>query len=60
MCQDLEATIAKLEAKGVEFTEPVSEQPWGLLTRFDVPGFGGLGLYEPRHNSPLPAFNRSR
>ena len=57
MCQDLEATIAKLEAKGVEFTEPVSEQPWGLLTRFDVPGFGGLGLYEPRHASPLPAFS---
>ena len=59
MCKDVEATRAKLEAKGVEFTAPVSDEGWGLLTRLNVPGFGGLGLYEPRHNSPLPAFNRS-
>jgi catechol 2,3-dioxygenase-like lactoylglutathione lyase family enzyme len=57
MCQDVAATRARLEAKGVEFTEPVSEEPWGLLTRLKVPGFGELGLYEPRHASPLPAFS---
>lgn len=57
MCTDIEATCAKLAAKGVEFSEPVSEQPWGLLTRLKVPGYGELGLYEPRHASPLPAFS---
>jgi catechol 2,3-dioxygenase-like lactoylglutathione lyase family enzyme len=57
MCRDVAATRAKLEAKGVEFTQPVSEEPWGLLTRLKVPGFGELGLYEPRHPSPLPAFS---
>jgi catechol 2,3-dioxygenase-like lactoylglutathione lyase family enzyme len=28
MCRDVAATRAKLEAKGVEFSEPVSEEPW--------------------------------
>jgi catechol 2,3-dioxygenase-like lactoylglutathione lyase family enzyme len=57
MCTDIEATRTKLEAKGVEFSAPVSDQGWGLVTRLKVPGFGELGLYEPRHASPLPAFS---
>ena len=56
MCTDIEATRRTLEAKGVEFTGPVTDQGWGLLTHLDVPGFGELGLYQPRHASPLPAF----
>ena len=56
MCKDLEATRRGLEAKGVAFAEPVSDEGWGFLTSLDVPGFGRLGLYEPRHLSPLPAF----
>ncbi len=56
MCEDVEATRRELEDKGVEFVEPVEDEGWGLLTRFKVPGFGEIGLYEPRHPSPLPAF----
>jgi catechol 2,3-dioxygenase-like lactoylglutathione lyase family enzyme len=56
MCTDLAATRSGLEAKGVGFTEPVTDEGWGLLTFLAVPGFGPLGLYEPRHASPLPAF----
>jgi catechol 2,3-dioxygenase-like lactoylglutathione lyase family enzyme len=52
MCDDIEATVAELEAKGVELTGPVSDQGWGLVTGLKVPGGGELGLYEPRH--PLP------
>ena len=37
MCDDLEATVAELEAKGVEFTAPVSEQSWGRLTAIAGP-----------------------
>ena len=48
MCDDLEATIAELTAKGVEFT-PVSEERWGVRTSMKLPGGGELGLYEPRH-----------
>jgi catechol 2,3-dioxygenase-like lactoylglutathione lyase family enzyme len=56
MCENIEETRRDLEAKGVEFVEPVTDEGWGLLTRCKVPGFGGLGLYEPRHPSLLPAF----
>jgi catechol 2,3-dioxygenase-like lactoylglutathione lyase family enzyme len=49
MCDDIEKTVAELTAKGVTFTSEVADQGWGLLTSFDVPGAGSLGLYEPRH-----------
>jgi catechol 2,3-dioxygenase-like lactoylglutathione lyase family enzyme len=53
MCDDLEATVAELEAKGVEFVAPISEQGFGRMTRLRVPGGGELGLYQPTHPSPL-------
>jgi catechol 2,3-dioxygenase-like lactoylglutathione lyase family enzyme len=52
MCDEIEATVAQLEAKGVEFTRPVSDEGFGLLTSLKLPGGGELGLYEPRH--PIP------
>jgi catechol 2,3-dioxygenase-like lactoylglutathione lyase family enzyme len=54
MCDDVEATVAELELKGVEFSGPVSEQGFGLLTAIKLPGGGELGLYEPRHPVPHP------
>jgi predicted enzyme related to lactoylglutathione lyase len=53
MCDDINATIAALEAKGVSTTGPVEDAGWGLLTAIALPGGGSLGLYEPRHPSPL-------
>jgi catechol 2,3-dioxygenase-like lactoylglutathione lyase family enzyme len=53
MCDDIEATIAELEGKGVEFVGGVSDEGWGLMARMRVPGMGELGLYEPRHPSPV-------
>jgi catechol 2,3-dioxygenase-like lactoylglutathione lyase family enzyme len=49
MCDNINATVAELEAKGVRFTKDVSDQGWGLLTEFELPGGGTMGLYEPRH-----------
>jgi hypothetical protein len=53
MCDDLETTVEELKRKGAEFTRPVSDEGWGRLTAFAIPGGGELGLYEPRHPSPL-------
>jgi catechol 2,3-dioxygenase-like lactoylglutathione lyase family enzyme len=53
MCDDIEATVAALTEKGVEFTAPVADRGWGLLTELRVPGAGTMGLYEPKHESPL-------
>ena len=49
MCDDLAETVEDLKRKGVEFTSPVSDQGWGLLTTFKVPGAADMGLYQPRH-----------
>lgn len=49
MCDDVQATIEELTAKGVEFTQPVNDAGWGLMTVLKLPGGGALGLYEPRH-----------
>ncbi len=56
MCHDVVATRRELEARGVEFVDPITDEGWGLLTRLEVPGFGQLGLYEPRHPTPLAPF----
>jgi len=53
MCDDVRATVADLEAKGVDFARPVSEEGFGLVTAIRLPGGGEIGLYEPRHPSPL-------
>jgi catechol 2,3-dioxygenase-like lactoylglutathione lyase family enzyme len=55
MCRDLEATVEELRRRGVD-SAPVSDEGWGLLTRLTVPGAGEIGLYQPRHPSPLAAF----
>ncbi len=49
MCDDIQATVAELQAKGVELASPVADRGWGLLTTIRLPGGGELGLYEPRH-----------
>jgi catechol 2,3-dioxygenase-like lactoylglutathione lyase family enzyme len=49
MCDDVEETVRELQAKGVEFTTPISDERWGRLTRFRLPGGSDIGLYEPRH-----------
>jgi catechol 2,3-dioxygenase-like lactoylglutathione lyase family enzyme len=49
MCDDVEATVAELTAKGVEFTSPIESQGFGLVTSLRIPGGGTLGLYQPRH-----------
>ncbi len=53
MCDDVHATIDELKAKGVEFSGPVSDEGFGLMTTIRLPGGGELGLYEPRHPTPL-------
>ncbi|GAA2095192.1 hypothetical protein GCM10009841_06160 [Microlunatus panaciterrae] len=49
MCDDVVTTMQELRAKGVEFTQDISEERWGRLTRFRLPGGGEVGMYEPRH-----------
>jgi len=51
MCDDVEATVADLTGKGVEFTTPIHEEGFGLITTLRIPGGGTVGLYQPKHAS---------
>jgi catechol 2,3-dioxygenase-like lactoylglutathione lyase family enzyme len=53
MCDDVETTVDELQGKGVEFTRPITDEGFGLMTAMRLPGGGELGLYEPRHPTPL-------
>ena len=48
-CEDIERTVAELQSKGVEFTGPVQDHGYGLVTHFRVPGGFTVQLYEPRY-----------
>ena len=37
MCDDIEQTVRELEAKGVEFTGPVTDAGFGRLTSMKIP-----------------------
>lgn len=52
-CDDIEATVADLTAKGAEFTRPIRDDGFGLTTEVRIPGAGGMMIYQARY--PLPA-----
>ena len=49
MCDDIGATIAELEAKGVEVAGEPDDQGFGIVVRLVLPGGVDVLLYEPRH-----------
>jgi catechol 2,3-dioxygenase-like lactoylglutathione lyase family enzyme len=52
MCDDVHAFIASMNEKMVLCTG-VEEQRWGSITRVTLPGGGKIGVYQPKHASPL-------
>ena len=52
MCDDIHATLADLQAKGVELARGITEQSWGLLAAIRLPDGGEFPIYQPRHPSP--------
>jgi hypothetical protein len=52
MCDDVHALIAQMKRKKMRCT-PVHEERWGSLTSVTLPGGGKLGIYQPKHASPL-------
>jgi catechol 2,3-dioxygenase-like lactoylglutathione lyase family enzyme len=52
MCDDVGSFVASMQKKGVACA-PVYEERWGSLTHINLPGGGSLGVYQPRHASPV-------
>ena len=45
----LERVYQKYKGKGVEFTQPVKDAGFGLLTAMRLPGGDELYMYQPKH-----------
>jgi catechol 2,3-dioxygenase-like lactoylglutathione lyase family enzyme len=52
LSNDLDATVAALEEKGVRLAQPITEQAWGRLTAIALPDGSEIGLYQPTHPRP--------
>jgi catechol 2,3-dioxygenase-like lactoylglutathione lyase family enzyme len=48
-CDDLKKTVVELKSRGVEFASEISEEEWGFLTRFRMPGDLEVQLYQPKY-----------
>ena len=48
-CDDIASTVRELSARGVEFTQPVEDHGYGLVTYFNVPGDFRVQLYQPHY-----------
>ena len=49
MCDDIEGTIAELQAKGIEFRGEPTELDFGITITMLLPGGVEVLLYEPKH-----------
>src|SRR5437588_11598077 len=53
MCDDLQSTIAELEAKGIAFQGPPEQAGFGTAITMLLPGGVHMVLYEPRHATAI-------
>lgn len=50
-CDDIEATVAELRARGVEFTDEIRDAGYGLAIHFVMPGDAPVELYQPTYST---------
>jgi predicted enzyme related to lactoylglutathione lyase len=48
-CDDIEATVAELKGRGVEFAGVIENRGYGRVIHFEVPGGFRVQLYQPRY-----------
>lgn len=48
-CDNINKTVEDLKSRGVEFTSGISDESWGLLTHFRMPGDMEVELYQPKY-----------
>ena len=53
MCDDLDATVAELRAKGIVFRGEPENQGFGIVITMVLPGGVEMMLYQPRHATAI-------
>jgi hypothetical protein len=59
MCDDVNAFIAEMKTAKV-VCSAIHEERWGSITHLTLPGGGKLGVYQPKHPSPLPGAPKAK
>jgi predicted enzyme related to lactoylglutathione lyase len=52
VCDDLEATMSELRARGATFTREIRDDGFGLTTELAIPGGPSIMIYQPRYDPP--------
>jgi catechol 2,3-dioxygenase-like lactoylglutathione lyase family enzyme len=52
MCRDVRAFVETMSGKKIACSA-IDEQRWGSITRVTLPGGSKIGVYQPKHASPL-------
>jgi catechol 2,3-dioxygenase-like lactoylglutathione lyase family enzyme len=52
MCDDLDATMKELSARGAEFSGGAEAAGWGTTVRVKVPGSRDIMLFQPGYDPP--------
>jgi Glyoxalase/Bleomycin resistance protein/Dioxygenase superfamily len=48
-CDDIHKTVEDLKSRGVEFSSAITDEKWGFLTHFRMPGNLEVELYQPKY-----------
>jgi hypothetical protein len=48
-CDDIKKTVEELKSRGVQFTTGISDEGFGLVTHFRMPGDVEVQLYQPKY-----------
>jgi len=48
-CDDIYTTVSELRARGIEFSDEISDQGYGLAIHFAMPGDVRVELYQPNY-----------
>ena len=60
MCDDIQATVRELRAKGIPVAGEPEDHGYGLVTHATLPGGVQVQVYEPRHALAIDTTARSR
>ncbi len=55
MCDDVQATVQELRAKGITVVGEPEDEGWGISVMLELPGGVAVQLYEPRHAVAIEA-----
>jgi hypothetical protein len=55
MCDDIDATVRELRAKGIDVQGEPTDEGYGVTIMLNLPGGVEVMLYEPRHPVAIAA-----